>query len=122
MEKVNNEFFNKKEELIINVDESEKIKFGYTEHFLCFTINDVSILPSENTTVSISFEQNGNTLFDIKTNGLITINQRPYEKQYPNFTLSANDNKYIQPNICSGILKIKGSCIVIQTPYYINDH
>ena len=96
--------------------------FSSSEGSRYYTLNDVLIIPTENSTISISFTTTKNEeLFNIQSSEEIKIYQKPHEKQYPCFVLHVNNDKFIQPSMCSGTIKIEGCCVVIQKPYYFND-
>lgn len=122
MDEVNKDFFNQKHEFIINVS-NELLLYFSAFGSRCFTCNDVTIIPVENSTVVVSFTTSDNKeLFNIQTNEEIKIYQKPYEKKYPWFMLNVNDNEFIQPTIYSGTIKIEGKCAVIQKPSYFSDY
>lgn len=121
MDEVNKDFFNQKNKFIINVSDKLLLYFSASGS-RCFTCNDVTIIPFENSTVLISFTTSDNKeLFNIQTNEEVKIYQKPYEKEYPCFVLNVNDDTFIQPNVCSGTIKIEGKCVVIQNPAYFSD-
>jgi len=115
---VNKDFFINKKEFIINVNGTLNLFFGAVG---CryYTINDVSVIPNENSNVTITFETGDDLLFNITINVPIDIYQRqisPFD-----FKLNVGEKNYTKYQCYEGILKIEGNCIVIQKPSEIRD-
>lgn len=72
---VNKDFFINKKEFVINVNGTLNIFFGAVG-LRYYTINDVSVIPIENSSVNITFDTGDDVLFKILINEPINIYQR----------------------------------------------
>ena len=118
---VNEDFFKSSKELVISVSDTNplNVKFG-AKGSRYFVINDITIIPHDESNVRVQFELKGLEPMVIEIKEPINIFQRQ-TNPYPSIGLFVNEKIYVKKQIYEGTITICGNCDVIQKPFQIID-
>jgi hypothetical protein len=86
-----------------------------------FIMNDIEIIPGDNSQVTINIDLNGlEQPINLEISEPIKIFQRE-STPYPEFLLNVGKFQYKKKQIFEGIVTIQGNCVIKQKPYIFYD-